>query len=169
MAIEHRGGIFKELVVHAKGGMHQGHKASDLGTFEDAYCIEADAVVDGDRIVSYTAHRCEVLPRDKVIEYLGEKFSGFEASHSALKAERDDIKQKLEAASAELSALSAKADEADGLRSQLAAAVAEKADLRSACSAALSERDAAVAEVSRRLRHRRRARTARPADAGSHI
>jgi hypothetical protein len=121
-------------------------KAIKLGDLVEAHYIDAEALVDADsgEVIQYKPGEARVLPRDKVEDYLGDRFVAIEAQQRDLQARLEqsiaDGKAALDQAGADATAA------AEAAAKQLADRDAEIARL----TAALQAGAEALAEASAR-------------------
>jgi hypothetical protein len=140
MAIERKTGLFYELLIRGHyGGAHQ--TVGELGAFEAAHYIEAEAVVDTatGEVIQVKPGPAVELPRDKIVSFLGDRFADFESGHRALAAERDQL-------AASVADLTAKLKQAEADRDAAHTAQAQAADRLAKVTAHISSAAAAAGD-----------------------
>lgn len=99
---------YEILIRFNFGGAHQ-QQGVPLGSFEGAHYITGSGIHDNKtgEIISYKPGDAQPLPRERIVELLGEKFADFEAGFRGLEVKNTALNADLQKLTIEHQALAA--------------------------------------------------------------
>lgn len=131
MSIEKIPGLFYEILVRGRHSLDPQNPDAKLGDYQAAHYIEGEAIVDTDtgQVIQYKQGPALPIDRDKIADYLGERFVTFEANYR-------DLEQRMVATTAAAEEALAQRDQVIGERD---AEIARLRERLSAVAAAVAE------------------------------